>query len=160
MESSRTSIVFTVHSPAFLMKEFLSPDVYSNFLDLSVAVRLLLCPSLVEQYVDHAQKLLKYFVESFVRQFIWERPVSVQYSFTDTFSWWCKAFRGSRQCACISKCMRVSSGSWRNWFADHNHHMCTDCAALYLKEKLEAACLLKRKRKALINVQLTYRYCN
>ena len=37
------------------MKEFLSPNVHSNFLDLSVAVRLLLCPSLVEQYVDYAK---------------------------------------------------------------------------------------------------------
>ena len=48
------------------MNEFLSPDVYSNFLDLSVAVRLLLCPSLVERYFDYAEKLLKYSVESLV----------------------------------------------------------------------------------------------
>jgi len=31
-----------------VMDEFLLPDVYSNFLYLSVAIRLLLCPSSVE----------------------------------------------------------------------------------------------------------------
>jgi len=60
--------LFLLYVSPVLMKEFLSPDVSSNFLDLSLslAVQLLLCPSLVKQYVDHAQKLLKYFVESII----------------------------------------------------------------------------------------------
>lgn len=58
--------LFLLYTGPVVMKEFLLPEVYSNFLDLSVAVRLLLCPSLVEHYVDYAEKLLKYFVESFV----------------------------------------------------------------------------------------------
>jgi len=58
--------LFLLYTGPVVMNEFLSPDVYSNFLDLSVAVWLLLCPSLVERYFDYAEKLLKYSVESLV----------------------------------------------------------------------------------------------
>jgi len=59
--------LFLVYTGQVILKGFLSPKVYSNFLDLSVAVRLLLSPPLIERYVDYADKLLKYFVLSFCR---------------------------------------------------------------------------------------------
>ena len=46
------------------MKGFLSPAAYANFLDLSIAIRILLIPSLCQYYVDFAESLLKYFVFS------------------------------------------------------------------------------------------------
>lgn len=57
--------LFLIYTGPVVLKGFLSPDMYSNFIDLSVAIRLLLSPSLCEKYLDFAAHLLKHFVDSF-----------------------------------------------------------------------------------------------
>ena len=50
-----------------VLKGTLPNDVYLNFLDLSVAVRILLSPLLCENYLDYVKKLLTYFVATFCK---------------------------------------------------------------------------------------------
>ncbi len=57
--------LFLVYTGPVVLKGLLSPDAYSNFLDLSIAVRILLSPGHLEFYLDFADQLLKYFVQTF-----------------------------------------------------------------------------------------------
>jgi len=57
--------LFLIYTGPVIVKGLLAPEVYSNFLDLSVAIRILLTPDLVQCYVEYCSQLLKYFVESF-----------------------------------------------------------------------------------------------
>jgi len=59
--------LFSLYTGPVCLKRVLPPDVYANFLDLSVAVRLLLCQSLCLHYADYAEHLLKYFVSCFCK---------------------------------------------------------------------------------------------
>ena len=56
--------LFLLYTGPVVLKGFLSPAAYANFLDLSIAIRILLSPSLCQYYVDFAESLLKYFVFS------------------------------------------------------------------------------------------------
>ena len=57
--------LFLIYTGPVVLKGFLEPKLYSNFLDLSVAVRILLCPILLKNYVGFARQLLIYFVQLF-----------------------------------------------------------------------------------------------
>lgn len=57
--------LFLLYTGPVALKGLLSPDVYTNFLDLSVAVRLLLSPTLLDHYINYVQELLRYFVDTF-----------------------------------------------------------------------------------------------
>jgi len=57
--------LFLLYTGPVCLKGVLQPDLYANFLDLSVAVRLLLCHSSRIRYADYAENLLKYFVSCF-----------------------------------------------------------------------------------------------
>lgn len=57
--------LFLLYTGPICLKEILTNEQYSNFLDLSVAVRLLLSPQLCMRYVDYAEQLLEYFVACF-----------------------------------------------------------------------------------------------
>ncbi|XP_065650340.1 uncharacterized protein LOC136078495 [Hydra vulgaris] len=57
--------LFLVYIGPVVLKRFLSPQCYNNFLDLSVAVRILLCSSLLENFADYAGQLLRYFIQTF-----------------------------------------------------------------------------------------------
>ncbi|XP_065652632.1 uncharacterized protein LOC136079889 isoform X1 [Hydra vulgaris] len=57
--------LFLIYTGPVVLKGFLEPKLYSNFLDLSVAARILLCPILLKNYVGFARQLLIYFVQSF-----------------------------------------------------------------------------------------------
>ena len=57
--------LFLVYIGPVVLKGFLSPQCYNNFLDLSVAVRILLCSSLLENFADYAGQLLRYFIQTF-----------------------------------------------------------------------------------------------
>ncbi|XP_029174949.1 uncharacterized protein LOC114943483 [Nylanderia fulva] len=52
--------------PVVLQKE-LKPDVFSNFLTLHVAVRILCQNNSTAEYIEYASKLLRYFVECFIK---------------------------------------------------------------------------------------------
>lgn len=58
---------FLLYSGPVVLKYNISQDMYSNFLRLSIAMRILLCPSLLEPYLDYAEKLLLAFVKSFAQ---------------------------------------------------------------------------------------------
>ena len=47
------------------LKGVVSHDMYSNFMALSVVMRLLLSPNLCAHYLQYSEQLLKYFVETF-----------------------------------------------------------------------------------------------
>ena len=51
--------LFLVYIGLVVFKGFLSPQCYNNFLDLSVAVRILLCSSLLENFADYPGQLLR-----------------------------------------------------------------------------------------------------
>jgi hypothetical protein len=57
--------LFLLYTGPAILINFLSPRLYKNFLTLSVAMRILLSPSLLQYYVDYASQLLKNFVENF-----------------------------------------------------------------------------------------------
>ena len=57
--------LFLLYVGPVVLKGFLSHDAYVNFLDLSVAVRILLCQPLMKDFLEYAGQLLKYFVQSF-----------------------------------------------------------------------------------------------
>ena len=57
--------LFLLYTAPVCLKGVLQPDLYANFLDVSVAVRLLLCHSSCIRYADYAENLLKYFVSCF-----------------------------------------------------------------------------------------------
>ena len=57
--------LFLIYTGPVVLKGLIEPKISSNFLDLSVAVRVLLCPRLLKNYVDFARQLLTYFVQSF-----------------------------------------------------------------------------------------------
>lgn len=57
--------LFLIYTGPVVLKGLLSPEMYSNFLDLSVAARILLSPGLHDTYLDYADQLLKYFVQCF-----------------------------------------------------------------------------------------------
>jgi len=59
--------LFLLYTGPVSLKGLLPPDLYANFLDLSVAVRLLLCHSSCIRYADFAENLLKYFVSCFCK---------------------------------------------------------------------------------------------
>ncbi|XP_039503150.1 uncharacterized protein LOC120459779 [Pimephales promelas] len=54
---------FLLYTGKLVLKGVLREDLYNHFLTLSVAVGLLVCPTLVQQYHDYAHQLLQYFVE-------------------------------------------------------------------------------------------------
>jgi len=54
--------LFLLYTGPVCLKGVLQPDLHANFLDLSVAVRLLLRHSSCIRYADYAENLLKYFV--------------------------------------------------------------------------------------------------
>jgi len=53
---------FLLYAGPLCLKGILSREKYTHFLDLSVAIRLLLSPQLCQNYLDYAEQLLKYFV--------------------------------------------------------------------------------------------------
>jgi hypothetical protein len=57
--------LFGVYVAPVVLKGVLDHELYVNLLDLFVAMRILLSPSLLENYGDFAAKLLTYFVQSF-----------------------------------------------------------------------------------------------
>lgn len=57
--------LFLVYTGPVALKGLIAPERYTNFLDLSVATRILLSPDLLGHYVGYAEQLMKYFVESF-----------------------------------------------------------------------------------------------
>nr|XP_047131573.1 uncharacterized protein LOC124810559 isoform X1 [Hydra vulgaris] len=57
--------LFLIYTGPVVLKGLLEPKFYSNFLDLSVAIRILLCPILLKNYIGLARQLLTYFVQSF-----------------------------------------------------------------------------------------------
>jgi len=57
--------LFLIYVGPVVLKGVLSRDMYSNFMALSVVMRLLLSPSLCEYYLQYSEQLLKYFVETF-----------------------------------------------------------------------------------------------
>ncbi|XP_065643787.1 uncharacterized protein LOC136075223 [Hydra vulgaris] len=56
---------FLLYTGPVVLKNVLKDTVYSNFLDLSVAIRILLSPNLLSKNLDYAEQLLKYFVVTF-----------------------------------------------------------------------------------------------
>lgn len=56
---------FLLYSGPIVLKSLVPSDVYANFLDLAVAVRLLLSPTILKHYLSFAQELLRYFVDTF-----------------------------------------------------------------------------------------------
>lgn len=56
--------LFLIYTGLVVLKGLLPQNLYSNFLDLSVAARILLSPGLIGNYIDFADQLLKYFVQS------------------------------------------------------------------------------------------------
>ena len=58
---------FLLYTGPVVLKGILKDDMYSNFLDFSVAIRLLLSPNLVEQNLAYTEQLIKYFVASFAK---------------------------------------------------------------------------------------------
>ena len=50
-----------------MLKGILTTEMYSNFLYLSVGIRIFLSPNLLNHYLDYAEKLLQYFVASFAK---------------------------------------------------------------------------------------------
>lgn len=57
--------LFLLYTSPIVLKGFLPFALYKNFWSLSVAMRILLSPSLLQHYADYAGQLLKYFVEIF-----------------------------------------------------------------------------------------------
>jgi len=57
--------LFLLYTGPVILKGFLAPEVYSNFLDLSVSIRILLSPHLIEHYLEYSNQLLRYFVKTF-----------------------------------------------------------------------------------------------
>ncbi|KAL1251753.1 hypothetical protein QQF64_019549 [Cirrhinus molitorella] len=53
---------FLVYTGKLVLSGILRQDLYEHFLTFSVAISILLCPSLVSQHVSYAHKLLQYFV--------------------------------------------------------------------------------------------------
>ena len=56
--------LFFIYTGPVVLRDLLPSKLYTNFLDLSVAVRILLCPSLLPQFIDFAGNLLQYFVQN------------------------------------------------------------------------------------------------
>ena len=54
-----------MHTGPVALKTVLKDTIYSNFLDLSVAICILLSPNLLSKNIAHAEQLLKYFVITF-----------------------------------------------------------------------------------------------
>ena len=59
--------LFLIYTGPVVLKGLVSSEVYSNFLDLSVAIRILLTPELLESHLQYSKQLLRYFVESFCK---------------------------------------------------------------------------------------------
>ena len=57
--------LFLIYIWPVVLKGKLLPNYYQNFMDLSVAVRILLCTSLLKHYTGYASQLLRYFVQTF-----------------------------------------------------------------------------------------------
>jgi len=57
--------LFLLYVGPVCLKGVLSSEKYSNFLDLSVAMRLLLSPQLHQHYLSYSEQLLQYFVSQF-----------------------------------------------------------------------------------------------
>nr|XP_047141446.1 uncharacterized protein LOC124816339 [Hydra vulgaris] len=57
--------LFLVYTGPVVLKGLLLPNHYQNFIDLSVAVRILLRSSLLKHYAGYAGQLLQYFVQTF-----------------------------------------------------------------------------------------------
>ncbi len=53
---------FLVYTGKLVLSGILRQDLYEHFLTFSVAISIILCPSLVSQHVSYAHKLLQYFV--------------------------------------------------------------------------------------------------
>ena len=56
---------FLLYTGPVVLKTILKDTIYSNFLDLSVAIRILLSPNLLSKNIAYAEQLLKYFVVTF-----------------------------------------------------------------------------------------------
>lgn len=56
---------FLLYSGPVVLKGKLADDLYQNFLRLSIAIRLLLSPTLCVTYLDYVNQLLRYFVATF-----------------------------------------------------------------------------------------------
>ena len=54
---------FLLYTGQLALKEIIRPELYSHFLSLSVASRILVSPTLVKSHWQHASELLVYFVE-------------------------------------------------------------------------------------------------
>lgn len=59
--------LFLLYTGPVVLKGVLSPEMYSNFLDLSVAIRILLSPDLYSHYLHYSEQLLCYFFSTFGR---------------------------------------------------------------------------------------------
>ncbi len=57
---------FLVYTGPVVLKSFLSKELYTNFLCLSVATRILLSSTLVKNYLNYCESLIKYFVQNFM----------------------------------------------------------------------------------------------
>ena len=59
--------LFLLYVGPVALKGILPETLYSHFMDLSVAMRILLSPRLCSYYLDFARKLLRYFVSTFAK---------------------------------------------------------------------------------------------
>ena len=59
--------LFLLYTGPIILKGVLSQELYSNFLDLSVAIRILLSPTFCNQNLSNVEQLLKYFVVTFAK---------------------------------------------------------------------------------------------
>ena len=56
---------FLLYTGPVVLKTILKDTIYSNFLDLSVAIQILLSPNLLSKNIAYAEQFLKYFVVTF-----------------------------------------------------------------------------------------------
>jgi hypothetical protein len=57
--------LFLIYTGQVVLKGILPNNLYANFLDLAVAIRILLSPSLFQHYLEFADQLLRHFVATF-----------------------------------------------------------------------------------------------
>ena len=56
---------FLLYTGPVVLKGVLGHELYCNFMDLSISIRLLLSKTLLDHYLDYSKQLLTYFVSSF-----------------------------------------------------------------------------------------------
>lgn len=56
---------FLLYSGPVVLKNILDEDIYDNFVTLHAAIRILCCKSLLSQFAEYSQELLKHFVNCF-----------------------------------------------------------------------------------------------